>query len=200
MKRNKSPYITILLVICFAFTISLSCKKANHPYSRDTVSTLEKITSTDYLISLNNIDGLDHALIDIRNPIEFEKGHLEGAINIYAPDVLNEANFNRLKELKEKGIAIILYGSNPNEVVAPFMVLYQLGYDNTKILTVENSYSGNELITKNVSVESSVADIQAFITASVKKAEEQAKPKVIRPVKKVVPVKKKKKMPIEGGC
>jgi hypothetical protein len=87
------------------------------------------------------------------------------------------------------------------------MVLYQLGYENIKILSVENSYYQNKLITKDVSLENPVADVNAFIQESIKKKEEAMKkakvvnkPKTIPAPKKVIPIKKKKKMPVEGGC
>ena len=87
------------------------------------------------------------------------------------------------------------------------MLLSQLGFDNLKILMVENSYSQNKLITKNVTVERSTADVNAFIQESIKKTEEAikkanivVKPKVAIAPKKIIPVKKKKKMPVEGGC
>ena len=82
------------------------------------------------------------------------------------------------------------------------MVLYQLGFKNLKIASIYNSYNQNKLITENIDVEKSVADINAFINESIKKAAIQTKPKPVvkAPPKKVIPIKKKKKMPVEGGC
>jgi len=83
------------------------------------------------------------------------------------------------------------------------MLLYQLGFDNVKILTIENSYVQNKLISKNIEIEKPQADIKAFIAASLIKAAKNAKHKIIVPKKtqkKVIRVKKKKKAPAEGGC
>ncbi|RKX95874.1 MAG: hypothetical protein DRP84_02775, partial [Spirochaetes bacterium] len=44
----------------------------------------------------------EFVLVDIRNKVEFEKGHLENAINIHTPDLLNETNTKVFKELKIK--------------------------------------------------------------------------------------------------
>ena len=103
-----------------------------------------------------------------------------------------------LKELKENNKIAILYGNNPTEANAPFMILYQLGYT-SKIVLIENTYMQNKLITKNIEIGKSVPDINAFIETSKKNAIVKPKPKKKAP-KKVVPVKKKKKMPVEGGC
>ena len=83
------------------------------------------------------------------------------------------------------------------------MLLYQLGFDNVKILTIENSYVQNKLISKNIDLEKPQADIKAFIAESLIKAAKNAEKKIIVPKKiqkKVIRVKKKKKAPAEGGC
>ncbi len=58
-------------------------------------------------------------------------------------------------------------------------------------------------------IENAAPDINAFIQESVKKKAEamkkanvvvKSKPKVVTAPKVVIPVKKKKKMPVEGGC
>ena len=108
-----------------------------------------------------------------------------------------------LEELKERDKTIVLYGANPDEVNAPFMLLYQLGYTRVKILAVENSYVQNKLITNAVDIEKSVANVNAFIDESIKKATQSLKKKVVvrkKPRKKIITVKKKKKAPAEGGC
>ena len=107
----------------------------------------------------------------------------------------------------EKGTNVVLYGNTPSETIAPLMVLQQLGYSNVKTLAVNNSLNQDKLITSSAEVEKKGENINQFIEASVKKVNEllKAKPKpkpVVRkaPVKKVIPKKKKKKMPVEGGC
>ena len=178
----------------------LSYKRPRHIYSINAQHTLEKIVSTDYFVSLNEINNSEHVLIDIRNQFDFEKGHLENAINIYAPEILNEQNSEVFNELKEDNKTLILYGNSPNDVLGPYMLLYQLGYNDLKILTIEINYSQNKLITKDIVIEKSVADVNAFINESVKKAAVKPKPIIKPKPKKVITVKKKKKKAPEGGC
>jgi rhodanese-related sulfurtransferase len=153
-------------------------------------------------IPLDKIAEVEHVLIDIRSQFEFEKGHLENAINIYTPEILSDENTEVFNKLKSDNTTVILYGTNPDEALEPYMLLYQLGYPNLKILLVENSYSQNKLITKNVEIEKSVGDVNAFIDESIMKANIKSKPKAKTPPppKRVIAVKKKKKMPAEGGC
>lgn len=200
LEKTKRISIATVLFILVVLIAVLSYKRPRHIYSINAQHTLEKIVSADYFVSLNDINNSEHILIDIRNQFDFEKGHLENAINIYAPEFLNEQNTEVFNELKEDSKTLILYGNNPNDALGPYMLLYQLGYTNLKILTVENSYSQNKLITKNVEIEGSVADINTFISESVKKAAIKPKPIIKAKPKKVIPVKKKKKKAPEGGC
>lgn len=201
MKRYKDTArtsITLTILLFVAAITMVSCKKSDQNYNNDLATTLSRITNTDYLVYLKDIEGTNFELIDVRNSLKFDRGHIKNAINIYAPDILNEEHATILNNLREANKKLLLYGTNPDEALTPFMLLYQLGFNNVHILSVENYYVQNELITKDVSLEQEVADINQFIEQSVKKA--QTQPKVVTPPRKVVPIKKKKKMPKEGGC
>jgi len=202
LEKTKRISIASVLFILIVLIGLLTYKRPTHMYAINSKTTLENITTDNYLISLKDIENKEYVLIDTRNEFEFQKGHLNKAINIYAPEILNEENASIFNKLLEENKTVVLYSTNPNDVVAPFMVLYQLGFKNLKIASIYNSYNQNKLITENIDVEKSVADINAFINESIKKAAIQTKPKPVvkAPPKKVIPIKKKKKMPVEGGC
>jgi len=201
LEKTKRISIASVLTILVVIIALLSYKRPKHNYTINTRQALENITGSDYFLTLNEIDNPDYALIDIRNQYEYEKGHLENAINIYAPEILNDDNSDVFKDLKEQNKTVILYGENPNEAIAPYMLLFQLGYDNIKILCIEINYDQNKMISKNVTVEKSAHDINGFIKESIKKAAVKPKPRVVKKVpKKVIPIKKKKKVMPEGGC
>ena len=195
-KRISIATIFAILVITIAL---LSYKRPKHIYTINTKDTLEKITTYDYFIGLDKINNPDYVLVDLRNQHEFDKGHLKGAIHAYAPEILSEVNSDIFKDLKEDNKTAILYATHPNKAISTYMLLYQLGFDNTKILSVENSYHQNKLISKDVDIEKSTSNINAFITESIKKAAAKPKP-TIQKKKKVVAFKKKKKRKPEGGC
>ena len=137
--------------------------------------------------------------VDIRNQYVFEKGHLDNAINIHAPGLLNKTNSKVFKDINKQNKTAVLYGNNPTGANMSFLLLYQLGYNNIKILLINNSYKHNKLITKSSDIGKSTVDINAYIKESQKNAD--VKPKPVKKIpKKIVPVKKKKKMPVEGGC
>ncbi|GGK58077.1 MULTISPECIES: rhodanese-like domain-containing protein [Flavobacteriaceae] len=202
LEKTKRISIASVLFILIVLIGLLTYKRPPHMYAINSKTTLENITTDNFLISLEDIENKEYVLIDTRNEFEFQKGHLNNAVNIYAPEILNEENTSIFNKFQEENKTMVLYSTNPNEIVAPFMVLYQLGFKNLKMAAINNSYNQNKLITENIDVEKSEADINAFINESIKKAAKQSKPKPIvkAPPKKVIPIKKKKKMPVEGGC
>ena len=202
LEKTKRISIAATLFILAVIIGLLTYKRPKNIYAINTKDTLEKITGDNYIITLNELNNPDFVLIDIRNQYEFEQGHLENAINIYAAEILSVDHIKVFDELKESNKTAVLYGNNPQEVNAPFLILYQLGFDNIKLLAIENSYLQNKLISKNTVIEKSEANVTAFINESVNKATtaETLKKVVIAPPKKVITVQKKKKAPAEGGC
>jgi len=199
-KRISIASVVFILVILIGF---LTYKRPKYLYDITPEVAVENIVANDFLIALNELPNSGSTIIDIRSQIEFQKGHLQNAINIQAPELLNKENAAIFNKLKSKNVTAILYGTNPNQALAPYMVLNQLGYTNIKVATIDLSYAQNKLITKNVVVEKPAPDINAFIAESIKKSNVKPKPKPVakKPTpKKVIPIKKKKKMPTEGGC
>ncbi|MDO5981047.1 rhodanese-like domain-containing protein [Flavivirga spongiicola] len=201
LEKTKRISIASTLFILAILIGLLTYKRPKDTYAINVNQTLEKITNDHFFVTLESINTPDYVLIDIRSQNEFDKGHLENAINVHTPDILNKANSALFKELKESNKIGVLYGYTPQEANVPFMFLYQLGYDNLKLLTIKNNYSQNKLITKTCDIEKLEADISAFINQSVKNSKVKEIPKrITRPVKKIIPVRKKKKKVPEGGC
>ncbi len=73
-------------------------------------------------------------LIDIRNTFDFSRGHIPGAENISAVELLSEDNIKRLKKLQKEGICVLIYGETQLQANGPWMVFRQLGFSNVKSL------------------------------------------------------------------
>lgn len=199
LEKTKRISIAAVLFILIIIIGLLFYERPKHIYTVNSNDMLEKAISADYFIALDKIDDPTIVLIDIRSPFEFEKGHINGAINISTPELLKGDNPELFNKIENNKKTAVLYGSTPTEANNSFMILYQLGFENVKILLASLTYEQNKLITKNSVIEKNVADINAFITESQKKVKIAPKPKKIVS-KKVITVKKKKKMPVEGGC
>ena len=199
LEKTKRISIAAVLFILIIIIGLLFYERPKHIYTVNTSHMLEKVINADYFIALDKIDNPNFILIDIRSPFEFEKGHINGAINISTPELLKGDNPELFKKIANNKKFAVLYGKNPTDANNSFMVLYQLGFENIKILLASLEYEQNKLITKNSVIEKNVTDINTFITESQKKVKIAPKPKKIVP-KKIITVKKKKKMPVEGGC
>lgn len=201
LEKVKRISIASTLFILAVIIGVLTYERPENLYAVDTRATLEKLTGDDYIISLDEVNSRDFALVDVRSPYEFERGHLENAINISTPDILEEENKALLQELQASNKTAVLYGRDIEEANIPFLLLYQLGYENLKILSVDNRFEQNNLITESKEIEKPVADIQAFITESVRNSNKKVEVQDIKPVpRKVITIQKKKKKPVEGGC
>ncbi|MCH4552250.1 rhodanese-like domain-containing protein [Aestuariibaculum lutulentum] len=202
LEKTKQISIAATLFILAVLIGFLTYKRPKNTYAFNTKSTLEKITSTDYCLPYSLIENEDVAFIDIRNSFEYNKGHLENAINMPSVDIMSEASLKLLLDLKKSNTTTALYGSTPEEANIPFLILYQLGFDNLKILPVELSYSQNKLITKESKIENLPYDINGFIMDSKKHLDSSNTivPPNANVPKKVITVEKKKKRKAEGGC
>jgi rhodanese-related sulfurtransferase len=207
LEKTKHISVAAVLTILAVVIALLSYKRPKYLYAEDTNKTLKKITTNDYFIALDEIDKANSVLVDVRNGFDYNRGHIENAINIATAEILEDDNSDILKKAKDDNKTIVLYGNNTNETVLPFLLLSQLGYNNLKVLLVNLSYEQNKLIAQNAVTEASAPDINAFIQESVKKSAEAmnqdyeaSKSTTPSTPKKVITIRKKKKTQVEGGC
>lgn len=200
LEKVKNISIASVVFILAVIIGLLMYERPQNIFELNTKATLENLTDNNFFVDLNDINNANYAIIDVRSEYEYDKGHLKNAKNIYTPEILKESNLDYFKNLKEAGKTAVLYGSNPEEVNTPLLILYQLGYNNIKLLKAKNTYLQNKLITTPIEVEKSEADIASFIKESAKNKDVAVPVKVVAPVKKVITVQKQKKMPVEGGC
>ncbi|WP_339917946.1 rhodanese-like domain-containing protein [Yeosuana marina] len=202
LEKVKRISIASTLFILAVLIGVLTFERPKNMYAINTKDTLKKLTTNnDYIVSLNDINNPDVALIDVRSAYEYDKGHLKNAINISTPEILNDENQSIFNELKSTNKTVVLYGSSPEEANIPYLLLYQLGYDNIKLLAVTNKYSQNKLITNESNIEKYNADIKSFIDESIKNVNGNLDAKETKIIpKKIITIKKKKKKAAEGGC
>ena len=166
-KRISISAVLFLLVILIAI---LTFKKPKHVFEKNSKTTLEKIVSNDYILSLkdfNNMNTGSYALIDIRSNFEFAKGHFENASNISTNQLLDDSSINFLNTLKDANKTIVLYGKNADEANSAWMLLYQLGYENTKILSALASVENNKFQATNYTIEN--PEVKAHVETLVNK-------------------------------
>jgi rhodanese-related sulfurtransferase len=202
LEKIKRISIASTLFILAVLIGVLTFERPKNMYALNTKDTLGKLVDNDYLMAFNEINKPNIVLIDVRNQYEYEKGHLVDAINMPSPEILSEENQSIFNELKDSKKTVVIYGKTPEEANIPFLMLYQLGFENVKLLSVDISYLQNKLVANTVDIEKPVADIKAFLDESIKNSNSSSTviEKVQPAPKKIITVKKKKKKPVEGGC
>ncbi len=200
-KRISISAILFLLVIVIGV---LTFRKPQFSFSNSSVNTLEVVTTSSHVISLDefkNSDPSSYTLIDIRTNFDFSKGHLDNAINIPISQILQAVNNGTFSDAESTENTVILYGEHPQDADAAWMLLFQMGYEQIKILTIRTYYENRQFHVQNVEVGKPAYDFaEKMKKASVQKIKKvEAKPAPAPKKKVITQPKKKKKMP-EGGC
>ncbi len=196
-KRISISAVLFLLVILIGF---ITFKKPKYVFQNTAEATLQHLVARDYVLTLNEfktIDPADYVLIDTRSNYEFARGHYKDAINISVHQVFNDDKTDLLNKIKDLNKTIILYSDNPDRANHAWMLLFQLGYENTNILCVKTSYIDNKFQIENYKLEKPNVNYAQIMKSSTSIKTESNSKKVS---KKVITKPKKKKRTPEGGC
>jgi 3-mercaptopyruvate sulfurtransferase SseA len=137
-------------------------------------------------------------IIDIRNHYEFARGHISGAKNISAVELLEDDHIKWLKELQKNGIMVIIYGQDQMQANGPWMVFRQLGFDNVHVLL--GGYH-HYLATKNQNAKTYSPGKAEFNYAEVAKVSSTGGENNNKQPKKTTIIRRKKKGTVAaGGC
>lgn len=201
LERTKRISISTVVFILILVIGVLTFKMPTNVYKKTKAETLAMLKTNEYLVAHANIDRTNSVLIDIRDKFDYSINHLENALNIPTSEILNVNSISLFDQLRDQGKTAILYGKNPDDANSAYMVLFQLGYDNLKILNGTTQLVDNEFLVKDHEVEKAIANYMD-IFKQVESEEEDTPMKKVAPTppKKVIVVKKKKKRKPEGGC
>lgn len=167
----------------------------------------ERYISTDEVAQLIINQDPSYLFIDVRDASEFAKYTLPNAINIPLKNLLDE-DFEGY--INQDSYDVVLFSNDNFYADEAWMICNRLDYDNLRVLKGGMNQWFNTIINpKKPSENMAASDFELFSTRKAASMyfgvayPEQVKkqPVVKKPApKKVIPVKKKKKMPMEGGC
>jgi rhodanese-related sulfurtransferase len=199
-------FFVIIIVIGF---VTLS--KPDFEYQISTDQALEYVLSYDDEMSPEEAEDIiwnqtaGYQFVDLRNPYEFIKGHVENSINIPSQGILTDENIAFFEQMSQDSLTVVLYAYDQTEANGPWMILKQLGYHNVKILMGGYGFYSGE--TYDIFSESEIpqylveepkynfAEIMENLSSgAVSMDSDDSQPEV------VIPSRKKKKSVIEGGC
>lgn len=199
LEKTKRISISAVLFLLIIIIAVLTFEKPKHVFENNTEAMLQEISNNEYILTLDQLSYLEasqYELIDVRSNFEYSKGFIKNAVNISTNDILAADNLKFLDQLEENNKTALLYGEKPDEANSAYMLLYQLGYKNAKILCVQTSYKDNTFNVENYEIEEPSVNFAEIMRISSSKIE-VINPKVS---KKVLTNPKKKKKKPEGGC
>ena len=200
LERTKRISISTVVFILILVIGVLTFKMPTNVYKKTKAETLAMLKTQDYLVAHADIDRTNSVLIDIRDKFDYSINHLENALNIPTSEILNANSISLFDQLRDQGKTAILYGKNPDDVNSAYMVLFQLGYDNLKILNGTTQLVDNELQVKNHDLEKPIENYMDIFKQVETEEAIPVKKVAPAPPKKIIVVKKKKKRKPEGGC
>ena len=204
LEKTKRISISAVLFLLVVVISLLTFKQPQFSFTNNTDKTLEFINDDSYIISwadFKQIDSNSFVIVDVRSNFDFSKAHINNAVNIPLSQLLDKNSIALIKKSDAEHPAI-LYGKNPEEANAALMLLYQLGHENLRLLSVETYYDDRQFHVKNIEIGKSKLN---YALAMEKARIRPIKKVIAKPLptskkkKVVVQPKKKKKMP-EGGC
>ena len=196
-KRISISATLFLLIILIGF---LTYKRPKYVFKNNSESVLKEIVKKDYLLSTKQLESMspdEYALIDVRSNHEYDKSHIKDAINIPYSHILDDKNMDFINSLKNNNKTAVFYGEQPDIASNAWLLLYQLGYNNIKVLCVKPRFEDNVFYVDNVEIEKPAVNYAEVMKEATSASGIAKKPET---VKKVITVKKKKKRVAEGGC
>jgi rhodanese-related sulfurtransferase len=207
---NRTDRLTIASIL-FAIILViglLTIKKPAMQFTRSIDETLGLITSSGDIITAKElrtgavVSSGNLLLVDLRSPVDYQKSHIDGAVNIPIQDILDLQNLENFEKPGEGSKIVVLYGNGQVDANSAWLILKQLGYDNVKVLSGGYEYymtlatdQGNaenaEFMVENPIVNYS-DELKKLGTTSVTSGEK--KPEAVKIIKR------EKKTAAEGGC
>jgi rhodanese-related sulfurtransferase len=204
----------VAFVVIFVLVIVIGLLTINRPDLEYTLSiddTIEQLmanedeTFPEDLAGIIEMEEPGYALIDLRTPFDYLKGHINGAINIPTNSLLDKDNLKMFNQFAKDSIKVVIYGQNQLEANGPWMILKQMGYENITVLMGGYHYFTTGPLdfydmpeVPEYLVEEPAYDFYGIMDAmgsiSYEDVEESDQPQV------VIPTRKKKESVIEGGC
>ncbi len=207
--HELNPKKTLITVIIFALIILagfLTLHKPRFTYQLSMKETVQLLKENNAFYPWQLPDVINKTnpkvvLIDIRNKFDFSHGHIPGAENISAYDLTKEKNIKHLKALADKGITVVLYGTDLLQANGPWMWFRMVGFSNVKYLLGGYRYykAHRKNLAQTKSDNSYLTGIARYDYAKVARSKNASI--TTKKAKKPVIIHRKKKAAVAaGGC
>lgn len=211
--KNFKPSLTRLTIAVYFFALVLligllSIREPVYKYEMNPEEAMEVALSYDDEIIPEEVSEIvyyedsGYVIIDCRSPYDFERGHIDGAVNIPSYSFFEDDNLDVFET--EDSTIFILYGKDQLQATGPYLILRQMGYENLKVLLGGYDYYSTHSLDyydmpedPEYYVETpkyNFAEIMMEMGGDAQVVQDADQPEV------VIPTRKKKESVIEGGC
>lgn len=205
LKNTQRISVSVIGYLAILLIGFLSIQKPDYSLKLNTNQMVEEIEGLEFEVYPEDVDALiyseeeNYVFVDLRHAYEYQKDHIEGAINIPSLELFEKENISKLKDLQKDSTVVVFYGANQLEANGPWMVLFQMGFSNTKVL-LGGFWAYSKLVYEyeevNYFVEEPLMDFATIMSnsGSFDFYNESSEPEIIIPVERV------KNDIEEGGC
>lgn len=209
-KRTLNSVVAFIMIIVIFVASYILIVPSDIEYQLSTEETLEEATMSDYQVYPEDVayfadtEDEGYFLVDVRDPHSYQTAHIDNAVNIPVHDLLENENRQLFDKLADDSVEVILYGKDQLEANGGWMLLRQLGYSNVKVMLGGYDYYSTSSLDlydlpeiPEYMVEEPMFDF-AGIMEEMSGGDFEVTPS--EQPEMVVPVRKKKKTVVEGGC
>ncbi|MDP3352471.1 MAG: rhodanese-like domain-containing protein, partial [Flavobacteriaceae bacterium] len=179
---NLSKLITGILaivIVIIGITGLLKIDFTAEKFQKTPKEVQEQLLKKEYLINIENIHSKDsinqYVFVDLRNQSDFENGHLNNALHVFASQILEKEPLKLFRKIEKDGKTIVLYSSSPLETNSSWYLLTKLGFENIKILNAKTAFVNNVFEVTPFNSENLPIDIAGYIKQSNEVKMEPAK-------------------------
>ncbi|HKJ41125.1 MAG TPA: rhodanese-like domain-containing protein [Sunxiuqinia sp.] len=209
--HESNPWRTIIALSVFVVILIvgfLTMRKPLLTYELDMKQSLNEAKASDtsfypwQLDSVLKSEKKSVVLFDIRDHFVYGQGHIPGAENLSAQDLSKNESIERLENLKERGITVVLYGENQLHANGPCMLFRQVGLDNVKELVGGYQYykSNKDKLAASINDSTLHPEKPRYDFAEMAAPKDGAKLNINTDKKPVVIKRRKKTTAVAGGC
>lgn len=203
----------VAFVFIFILVIVIGLLTINRPDLKFTMSQDEAIEHLmlnedefypEDLVGIIEMEEAGYVLVDLRNPYEYMKGHIKGAVNIPTNSLLDKDKLKIFKQHMADSATVIIYGQTQLDANGPWMILKQMGFQNIKVLmggyhyftTGPLDFYDMPEVPEYLVEEPAFNFFEVMETLGSRSVEEESGTQA----EVVIPTRKKKETVIEGGC
>ncbi len=141
--HELNPWRTLIALSVFAVVLIIGFVTMRKPlmtYESDAKESINQLNNPAAYFYPWQLDSFlqkkkqNVVLFDIRDNFTYGQGHIPGAENLSANDLIHKESIERLEDLNDKNVTVVLYGEDQLQANGPWMLFRQVGFGNVKIL------------------------------------------------------------------